>query len=151
MRLKWILVVALLSLVPCAAWAEEAYLCFVDLSTGFDFDKDRKEWHEATFTASGKYIVTQSERAGATWEVKEVGKEVTSFDCREAFNTDGALLCGNDTLKGGVHKFFMNKNNLRFLTSYLAGYWTDNLPSSQVCEGCYQPYIDIGTCRPITY
>ena len=144
--MRMVSLVIFVFLLPSALYAE-SYLCITDLSTGFAFDKQRKTWTIERFNPKGKYILTASEKDPSKWEVREPGDKMPSAWCEGGFSVLGALRCD------GFIDFRMNKHNLRFVSTYLAGFWTDNIPrnipgaeDAHFIEGDNTPYIQIGKC-----
>ncbi len=145
-----LMVTLLFAFLSASAYAAESYLCVADMATGFKFDENRKEWETATFKESQKYLVRKSKRKEFVWEVKQVGKSAELVFCNDDFNEVGSLVCES---LGSTIAFRMNKLNLRFLYSYLIGFWTDNVKDSKgtdiLREGSNTPNIQMGKCSPL--
>ena len=122
-----------------AALAQQ-YLCVAEQAAGFSYDKEKKEWKTTTFGVRSKYVVSKAEGAKHAFEVTEIGKTVPSFYCESDFDRLGFLRCPN-----ALGEFKFNKDNGRYLSSYLAGYY-DML--SEEHEGSDTPYLEIGKCSP---
>ena len=141
-RLK---VVLLCGLLAARASASDSYLCVTDMATGFAFDKSQKQWHSTSFKVSNKYLVSKAQREGYAWEVKTAGSTIALIFCKANFTEAGALRC-----EGDLQEFNMNKKNLRFLSFYRAGYWTDGTGRTVLgMEGDNTPAIEIGKCSPL--
>jgi hypothetical protein len=128
--------------LPTAVFAE-SYLCISDLVTGFSFDEQHKKWEIGRFKAEDKYIVTRSTGELSKWEVKETGQSIPNAFCAEDFTVHGGLRCN------GLVEFRMNKNNLRFVLTYLIGFWSDNIPGAPDLyfkEGENTPFLARGRC-----
>jgi hypothetical protein len=141
-----LLTLAVFALSPLASWGE-GYTCTADMATGFSF-KDGG-WNSANFQPDRQFIVrrtTQTEQPvmpivlDAKWDVLVVGDKRPSNVCPE-FDTTGNLVC-----LGPYSEFRMNKDSLRFLYSYLSGYWDRGPPGSEAGD---TPYIAIGKCSPM--
>lgn len=82
------------------------------------------------------------------WEVKEVGKKAANIFCKEDFNGIGSLFCG-----GLGTQFRFNNGSLRFMNTYVIGYWSDANPKDKSEfmgeEGGNTPGIEIGKCSPL--
>lgn len=145
---KILLMVAFLcGLLSAPASASETYLCVADMATGFAFDESQKEWHSTDFNTDNKYVVSKAKSGRYAWVVATVGKTTMPTLCNNGFNADGILVC-----REGHREFRMNKSNLRFLTSFLFGYWTDLFRGSSpglFKEGDSTPNIEIGKCNPL--
>lgn len=125
---------ALLLLIPNLSFAGESYLCVADKSTGFDFNKTSKEWYSTNFnTTNQKYIISKSIIPSYTWDIKVLGGGTEAY-CKNDFNENGILICGV------AYEFRINIKKLRYLKSYLSGYYLN---------GSDTPYIEIGKCSAI--
>jgi hypothetical protein len=118
----------LLSTQACS----ESYLCIPDRATGFGFNKYQKSWVPLVFNVEQKILLKKTDRG---WEWSEFGSKYGKL-CGE-MNEFGGLRC--DLFFGEV---LFNKNSLRYLETYIAGYVSgednnDNTPS-----------ITIGRCTP---
>ena len=138
-----LLPLAVFTLLPLVAWGE-GYICTADMATGFSYKAG--VWKSADFQPDRQFIVapiTQAETTvmpsvlDAKWDVVVVGDKHPSDVCPE-FDTAGNLVC-----LGPFSEFRMNKDSLRFLYSYLSGYW-DRTPLGS--EAGDTPYIAIGKC-----
>jgi hypothetical protein len=140
-----LLTLAVFSLLPLVVWGE-GYICTADMATGFS--SKGGTWSSANFELNHKFIVsrtTQAEQSAmpvpdAKWSVLVLGDRGPSNGCPE-FDTVGNLVC-----RGPFSEFRMSKDSLRFLYSYLAGYW-DRPPLDS--EAGDTPYIAIGKCSPM--
>jgi hypothetical protein len=129
---KWWLVLAIF--IPLCAYSQSSYLCIADATTGFRYDNNSKEWVKTSFkTADEKYILKKNQEG---WEWLEFGSK-TGMQCGE-INEYGWLHC---TLWVGSLKF--NKNNLRYLRTYDAGYVDGKNNNDNT------PVISIGKCSPL--
>ncbi len=139
-------VIFLTMLFPAMVSASDSYLCIADMATGFDYNKISDNWEQTTFKVDSlKYIVSRSEMSELmeeTWNVKKVGDPVALIYCKKDFSQEGFLSCE------GLSDFHMNRKNLRFLTSSMLGYYTDNLSGFEdVRKGSL--YVGIGKCSPL--
>jgi len=141
-----LLALAVFALLPLASWGE-GYTCTADMATGFSFKGGM--WNSANFQPDRQFIVrptTQTEQPvmptvlDPKWDVLVVGDKRPSNVCPE-FDTTGNLVC-----LGPYSEFRMNKDSLRFLYSYLSGYWDRGPPGSEAGD---TPYIAIGKCSPM--
>ena len=148
-----LLTFAAFALLPALAWGE-GYICAADMATGFAYRNG--DWRQTEFKPVEKFVVrrsTQVERPGmselwgipdAKWTVVELGKETPAAGCSDDFKANGDLSC-----HGALRiEFRMNKNSLRFLYSYLGGYW-DSTPGNESSESKDTPAIAIGKCSPM--
>jgi hypothetical protein len=60
------------------------------------------------------------------WIVSEIGGPVPFAWSEYDFTSTGALRC-----EGSFGEFAMNRKNLRFVKTYIYGYWTDAIPGEQ--------------------
>jgi len=142
-RLKTGFVVVIACCLSVSVMASDTYLCRGEVATGFAFDKKRKEWYSASFKTLEKYLVSRNRTMpGPPWEVKEFGSNRAIASCRDDFSEGGELSC---EMKG--HKFYMDRNGLRYLLAFPDGYW-NHVPGDPE-EGSNTPYLEIGTCRPL--
>jgi hypothetical protein len=133
-----------LGLLPVVAYGD-GYICAADLATGFS--SKGGTWSAANFEPDRKFIVNrpgQGEQSVASvpdakWSVLVLGDKAPTNGCPE-FDTLGNLIC-----LGPFSEFRMSKDSLRFLYSYLSGYW-DRPPLA--IEAGDTPYIAIGKCSP---
>ena len=137
---------ALFALLPLMAWGD-GYICATDMVTGFT--SKGGEWKSANFEPNRKFVVspaTQDHQSGmpaslavpdAKWAVLVLGDKRATNICPE-FDTLGNLVC-----LGPFSEFRMNKDSLRFLYSYLSGYWDRSALASEAGD---TPYIAIGRC-----
>lgn len=141
--MKPILFVVLL-LTATSAWAE-SYLCISDQAAGFSFNKGQKKWSATTFQANNKYIIKRPPTGtNIEWFVTKFGSNdfATAF-CARDFEDSGVLFCA------GLRDFKFNKKNMRFLSTYSIGYFSDSPDSEWSKEGGDTPSMEIGTCSLI--
>ena len=126
-----------------AALAQQ-YLCVAEQAAGFSYDKATKEWKNATFKVSSKWLVSKADGTKYAFQVTEVGKTRPSFRCESDFDEYGYLSCS-----GTIGRFNFNRKNGRFLTSYPIGYY-NVLPGINgiTDEGSDTPSLEIGKCSP---
>jgi len=127
----------------------EQYLCITDYSTGFSYSDNSKSWGPTSFkTADYNYIISGAKeksrdlvvQKNSKYKVTQVGKNYSECSCKENFNEYGILSCN---CLGG--KFIFNKDNGRFLKTYLIGY--TYIEKGQD-ENSNTPYMSIGKCSP---
>lgn len=131
------------ALLVSAQSTNESFVCIPDLSTGFHFDRDTREWTSVQFKADERYIVSRSARRGYFWEVRETGSNMPLASCKNDFNEYGSMACEGFVL------FRMHRRNLRFLAVTQLGYWSDDLSDnadSLSREGANEPAMTIGRC-----
>ena len=139
------LLLFVLGLLPVVVYGE-GYICAADMATGFSYKGGT--WSAANFEPNRKFIVSrtgQGEQSAmsvpdAKWSVLVLGDKGPTNTCPE-FDTLGSLIC-----LGPFSEFRMSKDSLRFLYSYLSGYW-DRPPLGS--EAGDTPYIAIGKCSPM--
>ena len=138
-----LLALTFFALLPLVAKGE-GYICTTDMATGFS--SQRGEWKAANFEPNRTFIVSPAQAEQVTmppwfaipdakWSVLVLGDNRPTNACPE-FDTTGSLLC-----LGPYSEFRMNKDSLRFLYSYLIGYWDRTALSSEAGD---TPYIAIG-------
>lgn len=137
-----------LALLPAVASAE-SYLCIEDHATGFRFNTAQNIWQQSNFNSNRKYLVKPNadQSLKGKWIVLEIGDHAPLAWSERDFTSVGALRC-----EGSLGEFAMNRKNLRFVRTYIFGYWTDAIPGEQngtSLEGKDTPLIGIGKCSPI--
>jgi hypothetical protein len=130
--------------------ADEAYVCVTEFAGGLVFDVGTKKWHGGAFEPDAKYVISNSQgddsEARTERVVRIAGEKEISYWCEKDFNETGYLFCRNAF---GVFRF--NKQNLRFMSTYMVGYVTDGIQNSgalQSREGENTPIIRGGACTP---
>lgn len=131
--------------------ADEAYVCVTEFAGGLVFDASTKKWRGGAFEPDAKYVISNSQgddgEARAERVVRNAGEKEISYWCEKDFNETGYLFCRNAF---GVFRF--NKQNLRFMSTYMVGYVTDGLQNSGTLEsreGENTPIIRGGACTPV--
>ena len=112
--------------------SQTSYLCIADESTGFFYDTKLNSWASTKFTPQ-KYLLTKKDNG---WEWKDFGSK-SGWVCGE-FNQYGIFNC---SLMVGHVRF--NKNNLRFLRTYIFGYVDGENNNDNT------PNVTIGKCSPL--
>lgn len=126
-------IVLLWSLMPLFAHAQDAYLCVPLKSTGFKYDKGTKRWEQVTFkTSEKKYLL---KKVKGQWEWRLFGEELGE-KCGLMYDS-GWVKCIAPWI---TIKF--NKNNLRYIESYVVGYLEGD-------DAGDTPSITIGSCTSI--
>lgn len=139
------ILVAAFFVTSLEALAADSYLCIAEHTAGFSFDGARGEWSATTFKTDAQFLISRAERKGMVWEVKEIGSKNPVYVCGADFNEIGNLFCN------GIGELRMNRKNLRFLTVYPVGYWTDKIKGQEdfFVEGRNTPAMSIGKCSPL--
>ena len=129
-----------------AALAQQI-LCVAEQAAGFSYDKATKEWKNATFKASRKYVVSEGETKSSAFKVTRIGTTTASYFCESDFDELGFLSCSASNY--GIDQFNFNKNNGRYLYSFPFGYY-NVLPEVNkiIDEKSDTPYLEIGKCSP---
>jgi len=138
-------ILLLLTALPALANAE-SYLCVEGQVTGFNFNTKGNNWEKSGFHADHKYFVKPNSDTSlkAKWIVTQSGATVPYASSQDDFASTGAL-----KLDGMGGQFLMNKKSLRFVRTYILGYWTDAIPGEEAgsfVEGKNTPVITIGSC-----
>jgi len=133
---------------PTISFAVDAYLCLPHSTTGFKYDKNLGDWKTNNFGNRDKYIVSKSKLPGYAWKVTKYMKTAPIYVCEEDFNNSGYLFCEE------TGEFRMNKHNLRYIRTYILGYYNlnvkdDNGKVKPEEEGSSTPFIEIGKCSPL--
>ena len=138
--MKLCTLILLLAALPVLANAE-SYVCVEDQATGFSFNTTQKVWEKSGFHTDRKYLVKPNSDTSlqlqGKWIVSQIGHRAPIAWSESDFTSAGEL-----RFKGPFGEFAMNKKNLRFVTTYIIGYWTNWFPD----EGEFTPFISIGTC-----
>lgn len=125
----------LLFVFTSSTHAQISYLCVPDSVVGFGFNKVTKSWTQTHFeVGNSKYLLSLTNNR---WEWKKIGDKYSLVNCGQ-FSEYGVLNCD------GVWNVQFNKNNLRFMQTYLLGYVA---PVGN--EGSDTPHIFIGKCSPM--
>ena len=143
--MKTYTIILLLAVLPALANAE-SYICVEEYATGFRFDAAKKIWEQSHLSPNLKYLVKPNtdQSLKGQWIVSEIGQSVPVAWSKHDFISTGAL-----RFEGSFGEFAMNKKSLRFVKTYIFGYWTDAIPGEQdgtFVEGKNTPYIGIGKC-----
>lgn len=112
-----------------------SYLCIGESAIGYSSEDN---WNVTRFTVSDKKYIVHQNSNGNAWEVELLGDKPLRYSCDEKGNT---LYCSPAGLSQ-VTLFFLNKNELKFLSAHLLGYWLSNYDD---------PVIIIGRCTKLTY
>ena len=81
---------------------QEKYLCTPDLSTGFRYNNNSKEWEQANFKTDHKYIISKSGDKNYVFQIIKIGMSYPICYCEQGFNEGGFLLCSG---LGGIFRF----------------------------------------------
>src|SRR5262245_60253138 len=133
----------LLAALPALASAE-SYLCVDEQMTGFWFNTTKKIWEQSKFSPDRKYLVkpNSDQSVKGKWIVSEFGQTAPYAWSESDFSSIGVI-----RLKGDSGEFAMNRKNLRFVRTYIGGYWTDAIPGLKGVEWEEStPVISIGKC-----
>lgn len=129
---KWLMILTML--MPFCSYSQSSYLCIATATTGFSYNNSSKEWLSTSFKTSDDKYILKKNREG--WEWSLFGSK-SGMQCGE-INEYGWLVC---SLWFGSLQF--NKNNLRYLRTYDAGY-VDGKNNNE-----NTPLISIGKCTPL--
>ena len=131
-------------LAPVAAHPQ-SWVCVADQAAGFTFNRASGQWRSAVMPPTEKFLVTRSDRPNFKWAVKAVGADAPVALCGADFSEEGYLACE------GFQLFRFNRNNLRFVSVHLHGYFSDGVPAvkSQLPEGEVTPKMAIGKCSQL--
>ena len=135
-------------ILSSSALADDSYLCVAEHKAGFVFDKNSGQWDSARFKTDSKYVITKAKEGKHSWVVREVGSKSLSYSCDEGFTKFGSLIC-DGLFDGLLGEFRMSKANLRFLNTYMFGYWTDDAGGPHYVESTNIPHMEIGKCSPM--
>ena len=140
-----ILLTITFAFITSFAFADEQYLCTADKASGFYFYKAAKSWQRTKFKADSKYTISKPEGSKWAFVVRKVRNFSPIATCKDGFDEAGLLFC-----KGPSYDFRFNRNNGRYLSAYLLGYF-DVLPGTNDKTDATSdtPFIEIGTCSPI--
>jgi hypothetical protein len=123
----------------------EQYLCVVEHTTGFAYNKDLKKCVPAVFKSNKKYIISKSDNQCCSFKVTEIGKDSPISFCKDGFNKSGFLFCGGT---GDIDLKF-NKYNGRFILSHFSGYFNVLPETNELTDiSGDTPYISIDVCSP---
>ena len=127
------------------ALADEQYLCTAKSASGFYFNKSVKIWQRTKFEADSKYTISKPEGSQWAFVVRKIENFSPIATCKDDFDEAGLLFC-----KGTGYDFRFNRNNGRYLSAYLLGYFTVLPGTNDKTDATSDtPFIEIGTCSPI--
>ena len=112
--------------------AQDTYLCIPISATGYSFEKVTNSWDIASFkVGSQKYLLKNNL---STWRWYRFGEKESTSTCTAQITK---INCRD------VGDIVFDKNNLRYLRTYIAGY-VDGVNNNN-----NTPLIEIGTCSPL--
>jgi len=114
-------------------FAQQAYICLANDSTGFSYNTTTNSWVKTGFDVSDRKKLLK--KVGSGWEWSSFGSNYAE-KCG-AINNYGLLNC--DLLLGSIR---FNKNTLRFIETYTVGYLDGDKNGDT-------PHITIGKCSPL--
>ncbi len=125
----------------------EQYLCVVEKTTGFKYNKASKSWESVNFTAGTKYIISKDDTklpvdySRFKFTVKEMGDKHPLYWCEDDFGLD-ILSCT------GPGDFRFNRENGRFVLAFTAGYYNVGIEwiIEITDENSDTPLMSIGKC-----
>jgi hypothetical protein len=136
---------AILTLSIATPAHAENWLCIAERATGFKYDSILKDWKTVNFKiANEKYIVRPSKNENYKYEVVKFGENrefMPDYSCKEVFSAGIFFHC-----EGMMGEFKLNAKNGRFLSTYIAGYWTVAPGVNENTEEGDTPTIQIGKC-----
>jgi hypothetical protein len=125
---------AILLSAATVAVAQDAYLCVPSKITGFSYNSSTKLWEQTSFRIGDEKKLLK--KVGNQWEWRSFGKQ---FGQKCGQMSDYGWI--NCDLIFGTMRF--NKNELRYLETYTAGYIDGKNNDDNT------PAITIGTCSPL--
>ncbi len=129
-----------------AALAQQ-YLCVAEQAAGFSYDKATKEWKNATFKASSKYLISKADGTWGAFQVTRIGDDSPFIFCKSDFNEASFLLCSAGL--AAIGDFNFNKTNGRYLYSSPFGYYNVLPEANNITdENSDTPFLEIGKCSP---
>lgn len=143
-------------LIPISAFAEVSvsYVCKVEMSTGFKIVPSTNRWESVNFIPDDTYLVrpgdtslTLSDGSSASsYEVVALGSQYPEFTCAAGFSFwyDNEGTASNWLHCSGVGEFSFNRDTLRFISTYTAG-WTDSKANEPQKDG-NTPNVSLGSC-----
>ena len=140
-----ILLAITFAFVTSFAFADEQYLCTAERASGFYFNNNAKIWQRTKFKADSKYTISKPEGSNWAFVVRKIKNFSPIATCKDGFDEAGLLFC-----KGTGYDFRFNRNNGRYLSAYLLGYF--NVlpgPNDKTDATSDTPFIEIGRCSPI--
>jgi hypothetical protein len=132
----------------------EQYFCVADSSVGFSYNPSNIKWEQASFNVSDKkYIISKRTpdspepvfQVAGEFQVMRVGENNPIAQCKQGFNENGFLQC--DGIFGEIR---FNKDNGRYILSYLGGYFNVVPGKNKITDSTSDtPLIEIGKCSPL--
>lgn len=124
--------------------AAQDLMCSSEIAAGLVYDKSSKTWRAGNLITDAKYLVTKSTNLNARLEVRQFGKKTAVAFCNDDFAQNGHLHC-----TGFGQNFYFNRTELRFILTYVVGYWNEKESRSFAPnrnEGDDTPGVVGGTC-----
>lgn len=143
------ILLALCALAACtAALGQSSYVCTVEKTVAFKFDKQSKTWSNVSFAMKDEYVIRRpnpkdspSEQKAA-WIVKRGIISVATCEHDFSVPADNLLCEGWETFRFG-------RKRMRFVSAFLMGYFSDDLSGRMALEeGSNEPSLKIGQCSP---
>jgi hypothetical protein len=134
-KMKYVLLIGLMTMIIQTAAAEKAYICVPVKSVGFVFSQATHDWDYNQFSVTGKKYLLTHDQTG--WEWYESGSRSPLPEYCQP-NDAGFIDCD------GFEDIRVNIKSLRFQTVFPLGYIGN--PSPRHPEGVVSPKIEIGTC-----
>ena len=139
---------------PAMAAPPEAYICVAEIAAGLQFDRSNGVWRSNVFSTTDKVVVKRATSAEAAvgwrWAVWSLGESaLPTYVCKQDFDAQGFLYCE------GFGQFKFNNRNLRFISSYMIGFFDDGLAEGKSSlgvsrvEGGDTPLVRGGKCSPL--
>ena len=124
--------------------SSERYLCEATSATGFVYKKSLGRWQQSNFIVNNKYTINKSDATSYRYVITQVGEKYPLTTCEKGFTKNGSLLCGHSS---SMNHFKFNKNNGRYLLSYMVGYY-NVVPAinKKTDADSDTPFLEIGIC-----
>jgi hypothetical protein len=132
-EMKKLIALILMLMYTNSCFAQQAYICVADSSTGFKYNSNSRIWEQTGFRVSEDKKLLK--KVGQGWEWSSFGSTYGE-KCGE-INSYGLLNC--DILFGTLR---FSKNTLRYIETYTVGYIDGD-------KGGNTPAITIGKCSPL--
>ena len=136
-----LLLLICICLIPTSATGADSYLCVPYMSTGFSFNRITKNWNYSEFKTQNKYIVKKIEKGdplgalGYKWQIVTMGDATPLIISTNDLDEEGRLIFDYK-----FKHFNMNTKNMKFIYSYMYGYWTEGSTRDDT------PFLEIGKC-----
>ena len=143
------ILLALCALVACtAALGQSSYVCTVEKTVAFKFDKQTKTWSNVSFAMKDEYVIRRPNPKDSPSEQKAAGSSSEASSLSRPASTTSPCPRTTCCARDGRRSDSAGKE-CAFVSAFLMGYFSDDLSGRMALEeGSNEPSLKIGRCRP---